>query len=107
MTVSPIKTFCHKPAQKKDGYSNGDEGKCKEIVYQSRNLIGPYHFLVINLRNLTLFTRLLLTGKYVRSGHKTIHGSLAPKYCQDNVIFCTSGNGNNYELHTHFFPSFC
>ena len=60
--------------------------------YQSRNLIGPYRFWVINPGNLTLFTRLFLVGRHARSGHNTsviLHGTLAPKYCQDNVIFCT------------------
>ena len=32
--------------------------------YQSRNLIGPYHFWGISLRNLTCFTRPFLAGRH-------------------------------------------
>ena len=39
--------------------------------YQSCNLIGPYHFLEISLRNSTLFTRLFLTGRRAQAGHKS------------------------------------
>ena len=42
-----IKTFCSQPAQKRYGYSNGDEQIftfVREVLHQSRNLVGPYHF---------------------------------------------------------------
>ena len=39
-------------------------------IYRSRNLIGPYQFLGISPRNLTLFTKPFLTGRRVRAGHE-------------------------------------
>ena len=39
--------------------------------YQSRNLIGPYHFLEISPRNSTLFTRLFLAMRCAWAGHET------------------------------------
>ena len=40
--------------------------------YRSHNLIGHNRFWVISPRNSTSFTRLFLTGRRVRAGHKTI-----------------------------------
>ena len=44
--------------------------------YQSRNLIGHYHFWGISPRYPTMFTRPFLTGRRVRAGHETkyMHG---------------------------------
>ena len=44
--------------------------------YQSRNLIGPYHFWGISPRNLVLFTRPFIGGRRARAGHETtsLHG---------------------------------
>ena len=59
------------PTQKRYRYSNGEIKILNVVVlcnnYQSRNLIGPNQ---INLRNLTLFTRLFLARRCVRAGHK-------------------------------------
>ena len=40
-------------------------------IYQSHNLIGPYHFWGKSPRNLTWFTRVFLAGRRARVGHKT------------------------------------
>ena len=74
---SVIFNILWKPAQKKDGYSNGDEQnvtvvrKVPRNNYWFHNLIGPYHFWVISLRNLTPFTRPLFTGRHMQDGHET------------------------------------
>ena len=39
--------------------------------YRSCNLIGPYHFWGISLRNLTLFIRPFLTGRCAQAEHET------------------------------------
>ena len=76
--LASFKTFCSKSAQKRYGYSNGGEQIFTVVMEvlcnnnQSRNLIGPYHFLGISARNLTSFTRPFLTGRHTRAGHETI-----------------------------------
>ena len=77
-TVSPsnVQTFYTKPARKRYDYLSRDKKfyVVMEVLrnnYQSCSLIGPYHFKGISPRNLTPFTRLFLTRRRTRAGHKT------------------------------------
>ena len=46
---------------------------CKgSASYQSRNFIGPYHFLGISQKKLTSFIWLFLAGRRAQTGHETI-----------------------------------
>ena len=52
--------------------------------YQSRNLIGPYHFWGISPRNSTSFTGSLLARRRTRAGHETTIGQtlLSRQLCE-------------------------